>query len=117
MTRQEKLNSVFGALSDPTRRKILERLARQDEISVSELAKPFQMTLPAISRHLRVLEDARLVNRTRSGRVHHIRANEQGIHEAQRWIAQYAKGWELRFGMMDELLKQRVQQKRKEQKG
>ena len=114
VTQQEKLNAVFSALSDPTRRKIIERLSRDDEIPVTSLAKPFRMSLPAISRHVRVLEDAKLVSRQRTGRVHNIRVNEDGLKEAQKWIAQYVQIWEARFAVIDETLK-RNKAKRKNQ--
>lgn len=87
------LNKVFAALSDPTRRAILERLA-QGDASVSELAAPFAMSLPAISKHLRVLEQAGLIARTRDGRVHRLRLVTQPLHDAAAWIVQYQRFWE-----------------------
>ena len=104
VTSQDKLDAVFAALSDPTRRRILERLSRRSDIQVTELARPFKMSLPAISRHLRVLEDARLISRQRQGRVHRIRPNEAGLNDARKWIARYARFWETRFEAMDQLL-------------
>jgi DNA-binding transcriptional ArsR family regulator len=87
------LDRTFAALSDPTRRAILTRLARGDA-SVSELAAPFAMSLPAISKHLRVLEQAGLIERTRDGRVHRLRLVAQPLHEAAAWIAHYQQFWE-----------------------
>jgi len=80
---------------------------------VTELAKPFRISLPAISRHLRVLEDARLVRRHRQGREHVIAANPAGMRDAQKWIAQCAAGWELSFDALDKLFKS---EQRKEKK-
>jgi DNA-binding transcriptional ArsR family regulator len=96
---------VFAALAHPTRQRILEHLARHVPSRVTELAKPFHISLPAISRHLRVLEDARLVRRHRQGREHLIRANPAGVRDAQKWIAQYAAAWEFSFDALDELLR------------
>lgn len=104
VTKKEKLNAVFAALSDPTRRQILERLSAQPEMAVTALARPIQMSLPAVSRHLRVLEEARLVNRERHGRVHKIRLNQAGLDEARKWMEHYAKQWEARFEAMDDIL-------------
>jgi DNA-binding transcriptional ArsR family regulator len=87
------LDRTFAALSDPTRRAILARLAR-GEASVSELAAPFAMSLPAISKHLRVLEQAGLVARTRDGRVHRLRFVAQPLHDAAAWIARYQQFWQ-----------------------
>jgi DNA-binding transcriptional ArsR family regulator len=89
----QTLNKVFAALSDPTRRAILERLAQSDA-SVSELATPFAMSLPAISKHLRVLEQAGLIARTRDGRIHRLRLMAQPMKDAAAWIAHYRRFWE-----------------------
>jgi DNA-binding transcriptional ArsR family regulator len=95
---------VFAALADPTRRRIIARLSAQGAIRVTALAKPFRISLPAISRHLRVLEEARLIQRHRQGRVHLIRARAAGMKAAQKWIAQCAAHWDARFNALDELL-------------
>lgn len=102
---KQQLTLVFAALADPTRRSILERLSKQKEIPVTALAKPFRMSLPAVSRHLRVLEKARLIRRQRHGREHLIQTNVQGFSPAQQWIAHCAAGWEFSFDKLDELLK------------
>lgn len=115
VTKQEKLTAVFSALADPTRRRILERLSKQRDVSVSKLAKPFRMSLPAISRHLKVLEEANLIRRERQGRVHNIRAHQQGLRDAQKWIAEYAQFWEARFDTIDELLKEKSKNEDKDQ--
>ena len=72
---------------------------------MTALAKPGRMSLPALSRHLRVLEQARLIDRRRDGRVHAIRARPAGLKAVQEWIAQCAAGWEFSFNTLDELLK------------
>jgi DNA-binding transcriptional ArsR family regulator len=88
-----RLDATFAALSDATRRGILARLAR-GEASVSELAAPYQMSLPAVSKHLRVLEGARLIVRRKSGRVHRCGLAAQPMRSAAEWIAQYRRFWE-----------------------
>ena len=110
---QERVTAVFAALADPTRRRLLERVSGAGESRVTDLARPFRMSLPAISRHLRVLERARLVERRRQGREHRIRANPAGIAEARRWMAHYVAGWEFSFDALDRLLQE---EKRKERK-
>jgi len=99
MVKGHSLDATFGALSDPTRRAIVERLTR-GEASVGELAEPFDVSLPAISRHLSVLEDAGLLVRTKEGRNRRCRLVEQPIHEVLEWIARYGSFWE---GQLDSL--------------
>jgi|SRR5271166_1778116 len=103
---QEKVTAIFAALADPTRRRILVRLSKKEEQPVTALAKPFRISLPAISRHLRVLEDARLIDRRRKGRVHMIRLRAAGLKQAQDWMAQCAAGWDFSFDALDQLLKE-----------
>jgi len=98
------LNAVFSALSDPTRRAIVERLAK-GRSSVSELARPFKISLPAISKHLRILEEAGLLIRTKTGRVHYLRLNSTPLRNAIRWIERYRQFWENRFDVLDAYLK------------
>jgi DNA-binding transcriptional ArsR family regulator len=97
------LDRTFAALSDPTRRAILARLA-QGDASVTELATPFAMSLPAISKHLRVLEQAGLVERTRDGRVHRLRLVARPLHEASAWIAHYQQFWEQQLAALADYL-------------
>jgi DNA-binding transcriptional ArsR family regulator len=99
MVKDHSLNTTFGALSDPTRRAIVERLTR-GELSVGELAAPFDISLPAISKHLRVLEDAGLLVRTKDGRNRRCRLVEQPMNEVIEWIARYGSFWE---GQLDSL--------------
>jgi DNA-binding transcriptional ArsR family regulator len=102
---QAKLTALFAALADPTRRRILVRLSSHGEGPVTALAKPFQVSLPAISRHLRVLEKTRLIARRREGRVHLIRLRAAGLKQAQDWMAHFAAGWDHSFDALDRLLK------------
>jgi len=108
---QQTITAIFAALADPTRRRILVRLSNDGEGPVTALAKPFRISLPAVSRHLRVLEKARLIERRRAGRVHLIRVRAAGFKQAQDWIAQLAAGWSFSFDALDEL---RKNQQRKE---
>ena len=93
------LDATFAALADPTRRQILESLSHQQS-RVKELAEPFSMSLPAVSKHLRVLEKAGLLKRRRLGREHHIGLNPVPMRKAMQWIEQYRKFWE---GSLDAL--------------
>ena len=97
------LDVVFGALSDPTRRAILARLTEGDR-TVAELAAPFSMSQPAISRHIKVLERAGLVSRTRraTARLSHLEARP--LKEATDWLAAYREYWEESHARLDELL-------------
>jgi DNA-binding transcriptional ArsR family regulator len=101
---QKKISDVFAALADPTRRRIMERLSGHGERRVTALARPFRISLPAISRHLQVLERARLIQRRRQGRIHFIRTRTAGIREAQKWLMRCAIEWDSRFNALDELL-------------
>jgi DNA-binding transcriptional ArsR family regulator len=112
LDKRKAVTAVFAALADPTRRRILERLAGHGERRVTELARPFRITLPAISRHLRVLEHARLIRRRRRGRTHFIRVSAAGMTSAQKWISRYAAFWEAQFDELDNLL-EIAQQKKK----
>ncbi len=89
----EALNSTFAALADPTRRVILERLS-QGESSVTALAEPFDVSLPAISKQLRVLERAGLLVQEKDGRVRRCRLEAQPMKAAVAWIAQYQRFWD-----------------------
>jgi DNA-binding transcriptional ArsR family regulator len=97
------LDSVFSALSDPTRRRILHLLARA-EFCVTELAKSFSVSLPAISKHLRVLEKAGLIRRERDGRVHRLRLEAKPMRDAAAWIEHYRVFWEVRLDALAEYL-------------
>ena len=97
------LDLVFSALSDPTRRAILERLAL-GEASVTELAAPFEMSLPAISKHLRILEQAGLIARRREGRVHHMQLAAAPMKDAADWIGRYHRFWDDQLDHLAEYL-------------
>ena len=99
----DRLSDVFGALADPTRRAIVARLAEGDA-TVSELAEPFQVSQPAISRHLKVLEKAGLISRSRQAtfRISHLEA--EPLREATEWLARYREYWEESYQRLDELL-------------
>ncbi len=101
------LDATFGALSDPTRRAILVRLA-QGEAMVTELAEPFRVSLPAISKHLRVLESAGLLEREIDGRIHRCRLAAQPMKNAAAWIEQYRAFWELQFNTLAKYLENSV---------
>jgi DNA-binding transcriptional ArsR family regulator len=88
-----RLDATFGALSDPTRRAILARLS-SGEVTVGELAAPFACSLPAISKHLRVLEEAGLVTRKKRGREQHVKLKAKPMQEAAEWISFYRRFWE-----------------------
>jgi DNA-binding transcriptional ArsR family regulator len=106
----KKITAIFSALADPTRRRILVRLSDRGEGPVTALAKPFRVSLPAISRHLRVLEKARLIDRRREGRVHVIRARTEGLKPARDWMAHFAAGIEFSFDALDEILRKEQSQ-------
>ena len=93
------LNRTFAALADPTRRRILAHLARGNH-RVTQLARPHAMSLPAVSKHLRVLEQAGLLRRRRYGRVHEMELNAEPLKKAARWVEEYRKFWE---GSLDRL--------------
>ncbi|MDA0768656.1 MAG: metalloregulator ArsR/SmtB family transcription factor [Chloroflexi bacterium] len=97
---EEELNLVFSALSDPTRRAILERLSR-GEASVGELAEPFEMSLPAISKHLGVLEKAGLLSRERDGRFFRCLLHAEAMRDAARWMERYRRFWANQFDALE----------------
>jgi DNA-binding transcriptional ArsR family regulator len=99
------LDTTFGALADPTRRAILARLAQSDA-SVGELAAPFAMSLPAVSRHLRVLEDAALISRRRQGKQFRCSLKPQALAQAHDWLDFYRQFWSEAFDRLDAHLKQ-----------
>ena len=90
---QERLDRTFAALVDPTRRAILAQLERKDGASVSELAEPFAIKLPAVMKHLDVLDDAGLVTRSKSGRTVTVRLRTRPMREAVEWLRRYERFW------------------------
>lgn len=115
MTPADALSSTFAALSDPTRRAILARLA-EGECSVSELAKPFDMSMPAVSKHLRVLERAGLIARRRNAQWRPCRIEAGPLKEVFDWTERYRHIWEERLDRLDDYLKV-VQQKESQRHG
>ena len=103
---ESTLDATFAALADPTRRRILQRLAVGDT-SVGEVVALFDVSAPAISRHLRVLEDSGLVSHQKQGRVHRLRIEREAMNEALGWIAHWGGFWESRFDALEELLVRR----------
>jgi DNA-binding transcriptional ArsR family regulator len=91
--REATLDHTFAALADPTRRALLARLGKQDDISVSELAQPFAMSLPAIMKHLDVLSDAGLIAREKTGRTVACRLTAKPMEQAMDWLNRYARFW------------------------
>jgi DNA-binding transcriptional ArsR family regulator len=105
MTHSDKLDATFAALADPTRRAILARLATGDA-SVTELARPFAMSQPAISKHLRVLERAGLIARSRDAQRRPCRIVARPLAEANQWLERYREFWEGNFQRLDDLLEE-----------
>ena len=99
----DPLAATFSALSDPTRRAILERLA-QGDASVTELAEPFDVSLPAISKQLRVLERAGLLVQEKEGRVRRCRLEARPMREAAQWLARYRRYWERQLDFLADYL-------------
>ena len=110
-----RLDRTFAALADPTRRRILQHLAHGDHC-VTDLARPYSMSLPAVSKHLRVLERAGLVRRRRDGRVHRLKLEARPMQQAQQWIEEYRRFWEESFDRLDEYLKELQAKQPKEKK-
>jgi DNA-binding transcriptional ArsR family regulator len=118
MTSSQRLNATFAVLADPTRRAILARLASGDA-SVTQLAKPFAMSQPAISKHLKVLERAGLISRSRDAQRRPRRIEARPLSDASQWLERYRRFWERRFqrldALLDELKTQKTNRGRKKQ--
>jgi DNA-binding transcriptional ArsR family regulator len=99
------LDATFGALSDATRRGILARLA-QGEASVSDLAAPFDISLPGVAKHLRVLERAKLITRRKEGRINRCRLVAESMKDAAEWIDRYRQFWEQQFDALARFLEE-----------
>jgi DNA-binding transcriptional ArsR family regulator len=109
----QQVSTTFAALGDPTRLAILSRLAR-GEATVTELAEPFEMSMPAITKHLKVLENSGLISRSREAQWRPCRLAPQGFKQVAEWVEEYRRVWEASFDRLDEYLKrvQREQGKR-----
>src|ERR1700678_2787515 len=116
MMTEDGLNTTFAALADPTRRAILARLAL-GETSVNEIAAPFEMSLPAVSRHLKVLEHAGLIARSRDAQWRPCKLRPERLKTAADWLEGYRRFWEESFDRLDEYLKVLQETRAKETKG
>ena len=105
MMSPDPLSATFAALSDPTRRAILGRLAR-GECSVTELAAPFDMSLPAVTKHLKVLERAGLITRGRDAQFRPCKLRAEPLREASTWVDQYRRFWEERLDRLEDYLRE-----------
>ena len=101
---QDRLDFTFIALADPKRRAILRRLARKGEARVTELAAPFDVSLNAISKHIKLLERAGLVERSKFGREHVLTFKPKPLEQARKWIEKQSEFWQASFEALDELL-------------
>ena len=104
-SRTERLDAVFAALADPTRRAIIERLSR-GEARVTEVAEPFHMSLNAVSKHIRVLEASGVVERQKKGRDHILSINTHSLDAVDGWIGRTRSYWEKRLDAMEQLLRE-----------
>jgi DNA-binding transcriptional ArsR family regulator len=100
---QDRLDTVLAAIADPTRRAIVDRLAR-GPARVTDIAEPFAMSLNAVSKHVKVLERARLVRRTRSGREHTLELEARPLRDVMRWASRYQRFWNERFDRLERYL-------------
>ncbi len=112
----DHLSATFAALADPTRRAILARLA-EGEASVTELAAPFDMTMPAISKHLKVLERAGLIERGREAQWRPCKLQAGPLKEVENWVEQYRRFWEESFSRLDDYLKELQAKEAKHDRG
>jgi len=109
----DRLSVTFAALADPTRRAILARLS-QGEASVTELAKPFDLSLPGISKHLKVLQRAGLITQSRSAQWRPCRLEAGRLKEASEWVGEYRRFWDESFQRLDEILQELVKEDQRE---
>ena len=109
----DQLSVTFAALADPTRRAILSRLA-QGEATVTELAKPIDLSLPAISKHLKVLQRAGLITQGRNAQWRPCRLEPARLKEASEWVGEYRRFWDESFQRLDEILQEMIQKENRE---
>ena len=112
----DRLSVTFGALADPTRRAILARLASR-ETTVSDLAKPFEMSLPAVSKHLKVLQRAGLVRQSRDAQWRPCRLDAKPLREVADWVERYRKFWDERIDRLDDYLRELKPKEQKRERG
>src|SRR5258707_9317109 len=110
---QERLNRTFAALVDPTRRAILARLEREDGASISALAEPFAIKLPAVMKHLDVLDEAGLIVRAKQGRTVTVRLKPEPMREAMAWLSRYERFWTKRLDRLATYVEQKETEARK----
>lgn len=113
MNQAERLDRTFAVLSDATRRAILARLEREDGLSVSELARPHAIKLPAIMKHLDVLDDAGLITRAKTGRTVTVRLQPRPMREAMEWLRRYERFWNVSLDRLTALAEARETEARK----
>jgi DNA-binding transcriptional ArsR family regulator len=104
LPRANTISRTFAALSDPTRLTILARLAKQGEMTVQDIAQPFAMSLPAVSQHLKVLEQAGLISRSRIGQQRPCRLRPERLAAAQAWLGNTRAAWEARLDRLEDFL-------------
>jgi len=107
---ENRLDTTFHALADPTRRGMLANLALGEK-SIGELAEPFAMSFAGASKHVKVLEDAGLIARRRQGRTHLVRIEAKPLEEAERWLRQWEKFWTVRLDRLEALIEQDKEKK------
>jgi DNA-binding transcriptional ArsR family regulator len=112
----DHLSVTFAALADPTRRAILARLAK-GEASVTELAKPFDLSLPGVSKHLKVLQRAGLITQSRNAQWRPCRLEPARLKEASEWVGEYRGFWDESFQRLDEVLQELIQEERHDDEG
>lgn len=110
-SKEAQLDTIFKALADPTRRAILKGLTTKDR-PVTEVAKPFRMSLPAVSKHIKVLEGARLVTRTRQGSYWFLRLDAAAMERADQWLEEYKQYWEQSLDRLEAYLKDDKEKKK-----
>src|SRR5262245_32237726 len=108
---QDQLSTTFAALADPTRRAILARLAK-GEATVTELAKPFDLSLPGVSKHLKVLQRAGLITQSRSAQWRPCRIESARLREASEWVGEYRRFWDESFARLDEVLQEIIKEEK-----
>ena len=107
-----RLDRVFSALGDPTRRAIVQRL-QEGPTTVGQLAAPFRISRPAISKHLRVLEEAGIVRRTKEGRMSRCELDASHLHDASTWLEQYRRFWEQQLGRLGTYFDEHPEEKKR----
>lgn len=112
---QDQLSKTFAALADPTRRAILARLSK-GEASVNDLAAPFKMTLPAVSKHLKVLQGAGLITRGQNAQFRPCKLEAEPLKDASDWIDRYRDFWEQNFNRLDDYLRELQEEPKKARK-